>query len=314
MLEEYGLKKGKFNKMTDIINNLRRVGILPLDLVEDEKSRSFHCIERWIDDNDPQQEADDHVKILLNSDHNNYIPKSFWEDQTCFIQMMVEKVDLLTLFRPTCEKYKIPIANAKGWSSMNQRGDMIKRWKKHEQEGRTPVLLYCGDFDPAGLNISNSIHDNIGDLYKATGWTGEELVIDRFGLSFDFIEENKLTWIDNLTTGSGGDLASPKHEDHYKPYVQDYLHKYCKKDENGKWKGRKVEANAIVRIPELGRKLIQDAINNYIDEDSLETYENKLTELREEVSEHVKDLMDSGYWRELAEEGKTRTIHISNDK
>jgi len=33
------------------------------------------------------------------------------------------------------------------------------------------------------------------------------------------------SWIDNLETGSGKDLANPKHPDHHKEYVQGYLTK-----------------------------------------------------------------------------------------
>jgi len=42
----------------------------------------------------------------------------------------------------------------------------------------------------------------------------------RFGLNKDFIERNRLTWIDNLETSSGKRLDDNKHNDHNKPYVQ----------------------------------------------------------------------------------------------
>lgn len=81
------------------------------------------------------------------------------------------------------------------------------------------------------------------DHYRRTTTedTGEfiddEIINERFGLNYDFIEQAGLTWIDNLETGSGKNLASPSHEDHFKSYVQDYIHRFGT---------RKVEANALV--------------------------------------------------------------------
>ena len=71
----------------------------------------------------------------------------------------------------------------------------------------------------------------------------DEIISDRFGLNYNFIEANHLTWIDNLETSSGGDLASTRHPDHSKPYVQDYLARFG---------GRKCEANALVVTPDRG--------------------------------------------------------------
>ena len=59
--------------------------------------------------------------------------------------------------------------------------------------GRQCVLLYCGDHDPGGLQISGLIRSNLADLSGAVGWSPERLTIDRFGLNHDFIEEQGLT-------------------------------------------------------------------------------------------------------------------------
>ena len=90
------------------------------------------------------------------------------------------------------------------------------------------MLLYCGDFDPAGLLISNVLRDNLRDLAVAVGWSPDEdnLTIERFGLNHDFIVANNITWVDGLKTGGGLDLEDPNHSDHDKAYVQDYLRLY----------------------------------------------------------------------------------------
>jgi hypothetical protein len=125
------------------------------------------------------------------------------------------------------------------------------------------VLLYCGDHDPGGLNISQTLKKNFKDLEQAVAWNVGNLTIDRFGLNFAFIKKQKLSWIDKLETSTGGRLDDPRHSDHQKAYVQDYTRKYGV---------RKCEANALVVRPEAGRQLCRDAILRYLDQDSITKY------------------------------------------
>jgi hypothetical protein len=140
--------------------------------------------------------------------------------------MVVEKIDLKTLFGPICDVYHIPIATSKGWSSVSQRAEYARRFKEAEDDGLKCVLLYCGDHDPDGLRISDFLRGNLEQLRYirwgdgTDGYDPSNLIIDRFGLNYDFIEANNLTWIENLITGSGGNLADPGHPNFHLPYVQ----------------------------------------------------------------------------------------------
>ena len=205
-----------------------------------------------------------------------YEPISYWDYQDRYIEMAVEKNDLRTLFENVCAGYHVPIWNAAGWSDINSRAALMQRFQEHSDAGRHCVLLYCGDFDPAGLHISDTIRKNLFDLEQAVGWcpSEENLTIERFGLNYDFIIATTITWIDGLKTGGGGDLADPRHRDHFKPYVQSYLAKYG---------ARKVEANALVARHEAGRQLCREAIEKYIDRDKINKYEEKLQEERQKV-------------------------------
>jgi hypothetical protein len=137
------------------------------------------------------------------------------------------------------------------------------------QAGR-PALLR--DHDPAGLDISNRLMRLFEDLQHAVDWDPSGLLIVRFGLNADFINANRLTWIDGLKTSSGEDLADPGHPDHNKPYVQDYIRRFG---------ARKVEANALVVRPEQGRRLCRGAILQYVDQDRAQEYFAQLEERRE---------------------------------
>ena len=147
------------------------------------------------------------------------------------------------------------------------------------RRGKLCVLLYCGDHDPGGLQISEFLRSNLKELERAVGdWSSDSLAIDRFGLDYEFIETNALTWIDNLETGSGGDLTDPKHPDHHKDYVQSYLKRFG---------ARKVEANALVARPEAGRELCRQAILKWVPEDAVRNYAERLRHAREELRQAI---------------------------
>jgi hypothetical protein len=120
------------------------------------------------------------------------------------------------------------------------------------------------------------------DLADAVGWHPKNLKIVRFGLNKDFIDKHRLTWIENLETGSGGRLDDPEHKDHNKEYVQSYIKKF---------RVRKVEANALVVRPKAGRKLCRDAILRYVPANAVERYRRKLAAIRRKTHRAILRLL-----------------------
>jgi len=282
-LEVEGLiTKAEFDKVESLINKCRRSGILPIDFTAEEEGRKFSGVE--VPDTDtPIEDLRYWIDNTLTTEER-YIP-NWWNDEEYYIQMVVEKIDLKTLFIPVCEKYKIPIATSKGWSSMTQRAIYAKRFKQAEEQGLKPLLLYCGDHDPDGLRISDFLRKNLADLKDIEwedgdeGYDPEGLEIVRFGLNYDFIQLHKLSWINNLITGSKRDLASPSHKNNKMPYVQGYIKQFGV---------RKCEANAIVTIPKIARDFINSTIKSYLGKDAEERFLAKRQAVRDEVKKFRK--------------------------
>lgn len=270
-LEQFGLiTKAEFNRVETVINHdCRAKGYLPIDFVAEEEGRKFSGVETPVSDS-PNEFLGRFLEETLRCEH--YYTPDWWEGEEYYIQMLVEKIDLKSLFEPVCRDYHIPIATSKGWSSMLQRAEYARRFKKAEDMGLKCVLLYCGDHDPDGLRISEFLRENLDDLAFIRWLDGEagydpaELEIDRFGLNYDFIIANNLSWIENLITGSGKDLASPSHRNHYLDYVQSYLREIGK---------RKCEANALVVAPTQGRLLCREAIENYVGQDAVDRFKGR---------------------------------------
>lgn len=291
------INKGQFDKCQKYINEARKKGFLPIDFVAEESARKFQGILEPTTKH-PAEQLLGRINRVLQG-HQFYFP-DYWEDEEYYIQMLVEKIDLVTLFEPICVKYHIPIANSRGWSSILQRAEMALRFKEHEEKGSIPVLLYYGDHDPFGLAISDFLVKNLEDIAEAVEWTPENLIIDRFGLNHDFIQQFDLTWIDNLTTGTG------KKPDYKNPIVIDYIKKYGE---------RKVEANAVVIIPKEVRTFCEMKILEYLTPQVHDRYavkkkavieqfdeildENKLTEpLTDAMKRLAEYLTENGLWEE----------------
>jgi hypothetical protein len=270
LLEAEGLRKGEFDACERLITTCRKSGDLPLDICADDNSRQTVGLEE-IDSNSIEQEVASWQDYLRNTSHESYTPISFWESQEFYVEVVVEKLGLRNLFEPVCSESYVPIQNFKGWSDLNLRARMMRRFKRWEAKGKRCVLLVCVDHDPGGLLIADAVRKNLADLSNAVGWSPRNLIVIRFGLTAEFINRHRLTWIDNLETGSGLQLNDPDHNDHFKRHVQDYIAKFGV---------RKCEANALVAKPELGRKLMRDAILKYVRADAPEQYRAMLESVR----------------------------------
>lgn len=272
------VSKAHFDYIEGIINDCRKAGYLPVDFVAQEEARGFSGVET------PTEEPVVlYLKRFLDASLRTaeiYTPE-WWDGENHYIQMVVEKIDLKSLFSPICEVFHIPIATSKGWSSIYQRAEYAHRFKEAEASGLRCVLLYCGDHDPDGLRISEFLRSNLKEIANITwsdgteGYDPTDLTIDRFGLNYDFIIENNLTWIDDLITGSKKNLASPSHPNHYMEYVQNYLRDIGE---------RKCEANALVKQREKGRQLCREVITKYLGYDAEDRFEEKRQVIRDELN------------------------------
>jgi hypothetical protein len=277
VLEERGLFKGDFDRAEALITDCRKTGDLRLDICAEDDARETIGLQD-LDEPDVETAASAWVAFLNDNAHSTYRPIGFWDDLEVYVEVVVEKLDLRNLFEPVCAEFFVPIANFKGWSDLNGRAAMMKRFKTHEKAGRICVLLLCGDHDPGGLLITQTMRKNLADLDGAVGWSPANLVIIRFGLNADFIAGTGLTWIDNLETSSGKRLDGPRHPDHGNAYVQNYIRRFgvCK-----------CEANALVR-PEQGRALCRRAILEHVPAAAVERYRASISAARRELQAAIR--------------------------
>ena len=271
ILEGYGLDKGDFSKAQKVIGEARKNGLLPVDIVASDERRA--TIGNWADSD--YRTPDEYAREIaesFRSAHWFYEPYSPHDYQNTYVEVVVEKGDIARLFEKVTKEYFVPVTPMRGWADINSRFDLINRLKRHAD--KFLVILCCTDLDPGGLRISDFLRENLQALEGATGWRPDDVKIVRFGLDAEFVEANRLTWIDNLETSSGGRLDDRRHPDHLKDYVQEYLSRFG---------ARKVELNALMAHQEAAYDLVRRAIDPYVDQGGISEYKADVRAAREEV-------------------------------
>ena len=81
---------------------------MPLDICSADEKRAFDNVER-IDD----------IFDYVHSAHCAYRPKSFWEEQEYYVQMLVEKSTLKGTFPIHSRRVFLRPATASGWSDIH---------------------------------------------------------------------------------------------------------------------------------------------------------------------------------------------------
>lgn len=111
-------------------------------VLEDEIERGKDAIKSWME----------------------YYSKNRWENQPYYPEVFIEKKALQGVFQPICGRYSVAMGACKGYPSLTFLNESAKRFIEHESNGKRPVVLYFGDYDPSGEDIPRAIEENIRKL------------------------------------------------------------------------------------------------------------------------------------------------------
>lgn len=255
------ITKGEFDRFENLLTDMRKDGELDPDVIEPDASRMATEVGDFdatpLDPERAAQEAVDDIGLRLRDWTQMFYETGYWDGLDYYVEMIVEKKDLVQIFRSTADRYNVRITNGKGDTDIHTRLAMLKRFRNHSEAGRECILLAIGDHDPKGLHIVEGLSRTIMSCCNLKGldWNDPSFEVVNVGLTEAQIDTLDLMKIDNLETGGGRDLSDPRHPDHSKPYVQDYIGRF------GVWK---CEANALVGKPSEARALLEAAINRFI--------------------------------------------------
>jgi len=275
------IDKGEFDACQGAITDCRKIGLLPMDFIaeDQDETRRFQGIFWASAPAECLRSIKQEVLEFLTNLH--LYTTDYFKGEEYYLMMCVEKGDLLSLFRPICRRYRVPIVSSKGWYPLSIRSAAAKLSQKAEFDGLTPTLLVFYDHDPAGLKISSCFRKNFEDCSRGTGWKPDNLIIDRFGLNKEQIDSHNLTWIENLKTGSGRESSD-----------EEYIAKFGR---------RKCESNALFRDDntlKVGEEICGRAIEKYYGNDALERFKRK----EEQSKGKLKLVYDNPIWGQFYSE------------
>lgn len=87
--------------------------------------------------------------------------KNRWENQPYYPEILIEKKALEGVFARPCAKWDVAVGACKGYPSLTFLFELSERLKNAQNEGKQPIILYFGDYDPSGEDIPRSIGENL---------------------------------------------------------------------------------------------------------------------------------------------------------
>ena len=159
-----------YKNIGNLVSNARQAGLIDWGMIED-RNRETAIPSHW---NSP-------AEIVRAAAEQFRIDK--WQSQPYHIEVMVEKDALSGVLEPVCRELDIGITANKGYSSSSTMYEIGKRIYQRQREGRTICILYLGDHDPSGIDMTRDVRERL-EMYSRLGM----IEVDRLALNWEQIE------------------------------------------------------------------------------------------------------------------------------
>jgi len=161
-----------YKRIGDLISNARLAGLVDWEMIED-RGRKVSYPSHW---KNP-------AEIVVTAARSFRL--DHWEGQDRYVEVMVEKDALSGILEPVCRKLDIRFTANKGYSSSSAMYEAAERITLSNNAQKEIYLLYLGDHDPSGIDMTRDIKDRLA-LF-----TYEKFYIEttRLALNYDQVEQ-----------------------------------------------------------------------------------------------------------------------------
>ncbi|MBE3119010.1 MAG: hypothetical protein IMZ50_09680 [Candidatus Atribacteria bacterium] len=159
-----------YSSIGDLVSNGRLAGIIDWEMIEDRvriPARNSH----W---ESPAQ--------ILEAAASSYY-RDRWEDQECHVEVWCEKDAVSNIIQPVCKKWDVTFMANRGYSSQSAMYEAYQRLRKAGNDGKENWIIYLGDHDPSGIDMTRDITERIG-TFLAQSFEG----VNRIALNMDQID------------------------------------------------------------------------------------------------------------------------------
>lgn len=168
----YDNTQQNYKKLGNVLNAARLAGRVDWDAIEDV-TRGL----RRVAVHEGPEAAVRQVRRLFKLDP--------WDEQPIKrrIEVWVEKDAAVSIVKPTCDSLRIAYFSCRGYSSSTGLYDAGKRLMAYKDAGYETLVLYLGDHDPSGVQMTDST------IEKVNMFAGGGIEIRRIALTMDQIEQ-----------------------------------------------------------------------------------------------------------------------------
>ena len=163
-----------YKNLGTLVSNARQAGEVDWAMIED-RGRDTFALAHWSSPTEIIQSAVSSFRV------------DRWKSQPWYIECMVEKDALSGVLVPVCNRLDIPITANKGYSSSSTMYEIGKRLLKKSEAGKRICVIYLGDHDPSGIDMTRDIGDRLS-MYSSL--PKSEIDVQRVALNYDQV----LTW------------------------------------------------------------------------------------------------------------------------
>jgi hypothetical protein len=160
-----------YKRVGNVISDARNAGLVDWNAIED-RGRAPYLPPAW----------DDPAQIVKAAASQFRIDR--WKGQPNYVEVMVEKDALSGILRPVCSRLHVRFTANKGYSSSTAMYDAGQRFAEAADDGRELHLIYLGDHDPSGIDMTRDIKERLC-LYGE--WI--DLNVTRLALNMNQVEE-----------------------------------------------------------------------------------------------------------------------------
>ncbi len=137
-----------YKNLGNLVSDARLAGLIDWDMIKDRgremvKNPHWGTTADFIESVAPQYRFD------------------LWEDQENYVEVMVEKQALEGVLTPVCRSLDVPFTANKGYSSSSAIYEASKRFLARARGGKDLHVIYLGDHDPSGIDMSRDVEDRL---------------------------------------------------------------------------------------------------------------------------------------------------------
>ena len=161
-----------YKRIGDLVSNARLAGLLDWQMIED-RGREVVSNSHWTSPRSILRGA----AYSFRMDH--------WKGQSNYVEVFVEKDALSGILLPVCREMDVRFTANKGYSSSSAMYEASKRIVDADKAGCNIHIIYLGDHDPSGIDMTRDIQDRF-NLFTRDCF---DVYVHRLALNYDQVEQ-----------------------------------------------------------------------------------------------------------------------------